>query len=285
VHYAQKIQAFGTSKRAREEGVGDIVVGRLEDGEEVWTALYSERTKMSRMQQVHRGHGDTGIRKAKATTESAGSMYRVIPGMLDKLYASEASGTEESVHRDTTGDWYIHRCATTGRVYLIPALHAEDEDDVRRLVRGLLSNSPLYKYAMRMYDGLLVVFDLRPGCVRVKRTDGAWRAATEIETFAYYDFLLEPANARFYHFGKKARELDDELRKSSEHEAAKLFWRSAWTTVPREYAAANEDEDLQITMRRNRGRIYIGNYDDFYKNMSQISDVAWRLPPKRASEE
>jgi hypothetical protein len=71
VHYAQKIQAFGTSKRAREAGMGDIVVGRWEDGAEVWTALYSERTKRSsRMQQVHRGHGDTGIRKAKATTEA-----------------------------------------------------------------------------------------------------------------------------------------------------------------------------------------------------------------------
>jgi hypothetical protein len=114
MHYAQVAQAFGAPKRSLEEAdareadardadLGDIVVGRWEDGAEVWTALYSERTKRSRMQQVHRGHGDTGIRKAKATTESAGSMYREIPAMLDALYASESSGTEASVHRATAG--------------------------------------------------------------------------------------------------------------------------------------------------------------------------------------
>jgi hypothetical protein len=279
MHYAHEAHAFGDPKRAREAGMGDIVVGRWEDGAEVWTALYSERTKRSRMQQVHRGHGDTGIRKAKATTEGfVGSAHRELPDVLDKLYESEISGTKDSVHSYTGGTWYITRCATTGRVYLVPALHAQDEGGVRTLVRTLLSNSPLYTYAMRMY-GLLVVQDLRPGCVRVKRTEGAWRAATEIETFAYYDFLLEyPKSTRYYHFGKKARELDYELSNPGYNEAYKIYWKSHWATVPREYAAANEDEDLQLTVRRNRGGISIGDYDDPDTNMSQISDWAWRLP-------
>jgi hypothetical protein len=130
-----------------------------------------------------------------------------------------------------------------------------------------------------MYE-LLVVQDPRPGRVRVKRTEGAWRAATKMETFAYYDFLLRyPENTRYYHFGKKARELDDELSKTSQQEASKSYWKSYWTTVPREYATADENEDLQLTVKRRRGGIYTCNYDDdFDRNMSQISDVAWRLP-------
>ncbi len=46
------------------------------------------------------------------------------------------AGQRKACTATQPGEWYIHRCATTGRVYLIPALHAEDEDDVRRLVRG-----------------------------------------------------------------------------------------------------------------------------------------------------
>ncbi len=286
MHYAQVAQAFGAPKRSLEEAdardadLGDIVVGRWEDGAEVWTTLYSERlaaaTRRSRMQQVLRGHGDTGIRKAKATTESAGSMYREIPAMLYKLYASESSGTKDSVHRDTSGSWYIHRCDTTSIVYLVPALLATDEAGVRDLMglmRSHTSESP-YKYALRV--GLLIVQDKRPGRVRVKRA-GFWEHATKLETFAYYDFLLRyPAPSHNYHFEKKARELDDALSRSRAPEVLKTNAKSLWTTVPSAYLTGR-NEDLEITIARVGADIFVGNRAAPVSKMPDpISDWAWR---------
>jgi hypothetical protein len=279
VHYAQKIQAFGTSKRAREEGVGDIVVGRLEDGEEVWTALYSERTKTSRMQQVHRGHGDTGIRKAKATTEAfVGSAHRELPDLLDKLYESEISGTKDSVHSYTGGTWYITRCANTGFVCLVPARLATDAGHARRIVDYLGREIIFADYKLFLEKRLLIVQDQRRGCVRVKR-NGVWEHATKIETFAYYDFLLR-YNRHFhnYSFEKQARRLEEDLRKSRSVEGLKRHWKSTWTTLPQEYATS-ESEDLKLAIKRARGGISIGHYDDLGQKMPDpISDWAWRLP-------
>jgi len=279
MHYAQKIQAFGTSKRAREEGVGDIVVGRLEDGAEVWTALYSERTKMSRMQQVHRGHGDTGIRKAKATTEAfVGSAHRELPDLLDKLYESEISGTKDSVHSYTGGTWYITRCANTGFVCLVPARLATDAGHARRIVDYLGGEIIFADYKLFLEKRLLIVQDQRRGCARVKR-NGVWEHATKIETFAYYDFLLR-YNRHFhnYSFEKQARRLEEDLRKSRWVEGLKRHWKSTWTTLPQEYATS-ESEDLKLAIKRARGGIFIGHYDDLGQKMPDpISDWTWRLP-------
>jgi len=279
MHYAHAAPAFGDPKRAREAGVGDIVVGRWEDGAEVWTALYSERTKRSRMQQVHRGHGDTGIRKAKATTEAfVGSAHRELPDLLDKLYESEISGTKDSVHSYAGGTWYITRCANTGFVCLVPARFATDAGHARRIVDYLGLEIIFADYKLFLEKGLLIVQDQRRGCVRVKR-NGVWEHATKIETFAYYDFLLR-YNRHFhnYSFEKQARRLEEDLRKSRWVEGLKRHWKSTWTTLPQEYATS-ESEDLKLAIKRARGGISIGHYDDLGQKMPDpISDWAWRLP-------
>jgi hypothetical protein len=284
MHYAHAAHAFGAPKRAREADareadLGDIVVGRWEDGAEVWTALYSERTKRSRMQQVHRGHGDTGIRKAKATTEAfVGSAHRELPDLLDKLYESEISGTKDSVHSYAGGTWYITRCANTGFVCLVPARFATDAGHARRIVDYLGREIIFADYKLFLEKRLLIVQDQRRGCVRVKR-NGVWEHATKIETFAYYDFLLR-YNRHFhnYSFEKQARRLEEDLRKSRSVEGLKRHWKSTWTTLPQEYATS-ESEDLKLAIKRARGGIFIGHYDDLGQKMPDpISDWTWRLP-------
>ena len=285
-HYAQMAQAFGAPKRGplgpsghrpREEGVGDIVVGRWEDGAEVWTALYSERTKRSRMQQALRGHDGT------TRGPNGPAVHREIPGMLEKLYASERRGITNRVHSDEAGHWYIHRCYTTGIVYLVPALLAAKmaitsiEDGVRSTVE-MAARHP-FSYASSLEEGLLIVQDQSTGCVRVQR-GGAWEPATKIETFAYYDFLLRyPSSLRNYHSEKKARELDDELSKSHNPEVLKSYVKSTWATVPPAYTTTEQNEDLEITITREGAAIFASNRADPQKKKpDRISDVAWRLP-------
>jgi hypothetical protein len=283
MHYAQKIQAFGGSKRAREEGVGDIVVGRWEDGAEVWTALYSERlaaaTKRKRMQQVHRGHGGTerkhsSSQAAKGPRGRSGSVDGEIPGMLDALYASERRGTKSTVHRDTAGARSIYRCGMTGLICLVPVKLATEAEGVMRIVKRVEHNLALYDdYTRPLKDGLLIVQDQRRGCVKVKR-GSAWGPATELEIFAYYDFLLRyPDLIRNYQSEKKA----SEIPAADEPVDSPDTGESIWTTIPREYTT-DKNESLQLTLKRDRGGISIGDFDDPDRNMYRISDWAWRLP-------
>ncbi len=127
-----------------------------------------------------------------------GSAHRVIPAMLDSLYSKESSGTRDSAHSDADGKWYIHRDRATSLVYLVPAPLAKNEDGARAIVAVMRSNPAVPSYTYGLSKGLVIVQDQRRGCVRVKRT-GSWEPATELETFAYYDFLLRyPAHSRNY---------------------------------------------------------------------------------------
>jgi hypothetical protein len=282
MHYAQRIQAFGDPKRsleeadAREADLGDIAVGRWEDGKEVWTTLYSERlaaaTKRKRMQQVLRGHGATKAdRKGhKGTAEPPGSLHRVLPGMLDSLYASESSGTKDSVHRDTSGSWYIHRDRATSLVYLVPVTLAGDQDGAKFVVSTMRQTEPSYPYALS--EGLLIVQDKRPGRVQVKR-NGVWEPATSIETFAYYDFLLRyPELFGDYRSEKKA----SGILASDEPIDSQYTAESIWTTIPLEYLT-NKNKNPRITLERDldRGIYYISNFGP-ESIAYQISDWAWR---------
>jgi hypothetical protein len=294
MHYAHAAQAFGAPKRsleevdsrdareadsrdAREADSGHIVVGSWEGGEEAWYKLrdlpYPERTAVSRrMQQVFHGHGDKG----RSLTEAAafvGSAHRELPDLLDKLYESEISGTKDSVRGYTGGTWYIHRCDTTSIVYLVPALLAKDEDGVRSLVRKMRGPSVASYYRYVLSEGLLIVQDKRPGCVRVKR-NGVWEAATEIETFAYYDFLLRyPAHVHNYQSEKKASESRAEMLRGKVHEDVLKQFTDSVTQVP---AHMNASDDLWLTVKRDWLSYYIGNFDAPRSSMSQISDWAWR---------
>jgi hypothetical protein len=290
IHYAQAAHAFGVSKRAREADareadareadLGDIIVGRWEDGAEVWTALYSERlaaaTRRKRMQQVLRGHGGTerkhsSSQAAKGRRGRSGSVYGEIPGLLDALYASERRGTKSTVHRDTAGTWSIYRCGMTGLMCLVPAKLATEAEGVMRIVKRVEHNLALYDdYTRPLKDGLLIVQDQRRGCVQVKR-GSTWGPATELEIFAYYDFLLRyPDLIRNYQSEKKA----SEIPASDEPLDSPDTVESIWTTIPREYTTP-KNESLQLTVKRDRGGIYIGNFGPG-TTMSQISDVAWR---------
>jgi hypothetical protein len=60
------------------------------------------------------------------------------------------------------------------------------------------------------------------------------------------------------------------------------YLESSWTTIPSEYTTA-ENEDLQLTIKRDGSGVYIGNFDAIVSNMSQISDVAYRRPATRLS--
>ena len=288
MHYAQMVQAFGAPKRSLEEAdsreadsreaVGHIVVGRWEDGEEVWTAA-------RRAQQVPHGHGATKAdpKGPKGTAEPMGSLYRVLPGMLDKLYASESSGTKDSVHWDAERNWYIHRDSETSIVYLVPARLAKDEDGVRKLVRDITMRGPTvefpYKYALS--EGLLIVQDKRPGCVQVKR-NGSWVPATEIETFAYYDLLRRyPAHVHNYKSEKRASEYRDEMLHVKVHEGVIKSFMDSVTQVP---AHMNPSDDLALTVKREQLIYYIGNFGAPRKSMSQISDWAWRHTERQARE-
>ena len=286
VHYANMAQAFGAQKRSLEEAdSGHIVVGSWEGGEEAWYKLrdlpYPERAAVSRrMQQVFHGHGDKG----RSLTEAAafvGSAHRELPDLLDRLYESEISGTKDSVSSYTGGPWYIHRCDTTSIVYLVPALLAKDEDGVRSLVRKMRGPSVASYYKYVLSEGLLIVQDKRPGCVRVKR-NGVWEAATEIETLAYYDFLLRyPAHVHNYQSEKRASESRADMLRGKVHEAVLKQFMDSVTQVP---AHMNASDDLWLTVKRNRLSYYIGNFDAPLSSMSQISDWAWRHTERQVRE-
>ena len=54
-----------------------------------------------------------------------------------------------------------------------------------------------------------------------------------------------------------------------------------WTTIPREYTTAKENENVQFQIKRgasNQRSIYVANVLEDHHNNRQISDVAWRLP-------
>ena len=266
--------------------MGSIFLGLWEHGAEAWYKLHdwhrseglsaaglAAATKRRRMQQVLRGH-----EPQKAAAGQASSAHRVIPGLLKALYASESSGSLDSVHRDSGRNWYIHRCYETSIVYLVPALRAKDEYDVRSLVgkmRGHKTESP-YKHALS--EGLLIVQDERPGRVQVKR-GGVWEPATEPEVFAYYDFLLRyPQPSHSYHSEKRAREFDEELSKSGATEILKSNLHLLWTTFPSAYVS-DQNEAPALTMSRNGTYIFTGSfYDPIRKKPDRISDWAWRLP-------
>jgi hypothetical protein len=262
MHYAQMVQAFGagpepepSSKRAREEGMGDIVVGRWEAGKEVWTALYSERTKRKRMQQVFHGHGATKAdpKGHKGTAEPMGSLYRVLPGLLDALYASESSGDRDSVHCDKAEYWYIHRDSGTSLVYLVPAPLAGNKDGARDLVFTIGCNLAEPSYTYGLSEGLLIVQDKRPGRVQVKR-GGLWGPATRLETFAYYDFLLRYPSTPHYYLEQRA---------------------PAHTATSEQF---EQNGHVYLTLTRNDVGIFVSLVGDDLVRITphQISDVAWR---------
>jgi len=270
VHYTQVSQAFGSQDRGpwpREADLGNIGIGLWENGAEAWYTLqnqhYSEgptAAKMrKRMQQVLRGHGPL-----KAQAGSARHLRRALPVLLDALYASEASGAQDSVHRDALGRWYIHREGATGIVYLVNTLVAKNEDHVRDLV-GMLRNTTGVPYTYALSNGLIIVQDQRPGCVRVKRA-GHWEPATESETFVYYDFLLEyPHHDLTFNFQKTHADRGPTSRMSI---------RPLWATVP---SAPPTEQNLKFT--RDRGAILVSYPDDSGGiRPHQISDVAWRRP-------
>jgi hypothetical protein len=189
---------------AREADARNIAVGLWEHGAEAWYTLQdlhrAEAKKRSRMKQVLRDH-----RPQKAAASHTSSAHRALPGLLDALYTSESSGTRDSVHWDAQRNWYIHRGDPTGIVYLVPVLLAKDEGDVRALTGIMRGHTAQYPYKYALSEGLLIVQDQRPGCVRVKRS-GSWEPATEHETFSYYDFLLRyPGDVCYYHFEKNAQ--------------------------------------------------------------------------------
>ena len=281
MHYAQMVHAFGAPKLEREEGSRDIVVGRWEDGAEVWSTLqhltYLARmaaaTKKRRVHEALHGQGGASSRKP-LYAGPAGYDYRELPGMLDKMYASESRGIMGSVHADLRGLWHLHRAGSAGIIYLVPATRlATDANGVSDLVKRVLGRMTMGSaYTIAFEFGLLIVQDQRRGCVQVKR-NGVWEPSTEPQTFAYYDFLLRhPSSSREYHSEEKARKPDD--KQSSLTEPLK----AQWTMIPREYTTAKENGDLSLAIRRNQGLIYVGNIHDFDKSKIQISDVAYRRP-------
>jgi hypothetical protein len=282
MHYAQ---AFGGPKlkRARdadeadEADRGDIRVGLWEDGGEVWYTLHGLFVKR------HQLGGGAMQRPGKPPD----GLLLELPQMLDRLYESELGATV-GVHGDTAGRWYIHRCVKTGIVCLVPFDLARDEDGVSvRSIVKILDKKLHHKlvttrsYTSSLQEGLLIVQDQRRGCVQVKRDGGAgkrkgrWEAATELETFAYYDFLLRhPWTVHHYHSEKKARE----QRELFEHSDRILKqFEARWTTVPSVYYT-KQSEDLRLTIRRDisDGVIRIGEGDDIKHTKSEISDVAYR---------
>ena len=280
MHYARLVQAFGArpKRESEEEKSRDIVVGRVEDGAEVWSTLrdlYSERraaaTKKRRVhEELHvQGGASSGKPLYAGPVGPVGYDYRKLPGMLDNLYASERSGLTGRVHSDAEGLWYIHRCESTGIVYLVPGRLATDAEGVMDLVKRVTRGNYIVmsSYTIALDVGMLIVQDQRPGRVQVER-GGVWYPATEIETFAYYDFLLRYPKKAHNYVGEKV------------HVPEVLL--SNYTPIP----ARLQDEEngnLDMALTRNRGCIYVGNNRGFESSTkstirSQISDVAYPLP-------
>ena len=206
--------------------------------------------------------------------------------MLDKMYASESSGIMGSVHPDPRGLWHLHRCESTGIVYLVPGRLATDAHGVRDLVEGVAryqAAAPAYKGALE--DGLLIVQDQRRGRVQVKR-DGVWEPATEIETFAYYDFLVRyPARVHNYVGEKVVSEMHASLVLVSTIISASGFFRYrrrfqlTYKTRRTGILTSRSSAIEAVSYVSNNG---VGNNDGFGSNRRQISDVAWRLPRKES---
>ncbi len=201
------------------------------------------------MKQVLRGHGPH-----RAAAGPASYVYRVLPGLLDALYASESSGSRAKVHGDAEGNWYINRDQTTFIVYLVSALLTRDKEDVSYLVEIMGNNLTGNPYTDALSEGLLIVQDRRPGCVRVKR-GGLWEPATRVETLAYYDFLLRyPSTTRHYHLerGAPAHTVASEPSEQNDH--------------------------AYLTFTRNAVGIFVCITGDDSGGITpdQISDVAWR---------
>jgi hypothetical protein len=223
-------------------------------GAEAWYTLQDLRgvvasTKRRRMKQVLRGHGPH-----RAAAGPASYVYRVLPGLLDALYASESSGSRAKVHGDAEGNWYINRDQTTFIVYLVSALLTRDKEDVSYLVEIMGNNLTGNPYTDALSEGLLIVQDRRPGCVRVKR-GGLWEPATRVETLAYYDFLLRyPSTTRHYHLerGAPAHTVASEPSEQNDH--------------------------AYLTFTRNAVGIFVCITGDDSGGITpdQISDVAWR---------
>ena len=163
----------------------------------------------------------------------------------------------------------------TGCVYLVPTRLAADDKSVRDLVESLIRRKHYHDNCKRaLMEGLLIVQDQRPACVHVKRDGASWDPATEIETFAYYDFLLrQPLEAHVYLGVKPASELLS-IRNISEDSRRALL--SGGTPIPA-HLQDEESEDLEIKLTREQSGIYVNHSGD-RRNRSQISDWAWRLP-------
>jgi hypothetical protein len=271
MHYAQ---AFGGPKKrerdadeADEADRGDIRVGLWEDGGEVWYTLHGKLVKR------HQLGGGAMQRPGKPPD----GLLLELPQMLDRLYASKLGATV-GVHGDTARRWYIHRCVKTGIVCLVPAHLATDEDGVSSVVNEELHHKLVTtrSYTSSLQAGLLIVQDQRIGCVQVKR-EGRWEAATELETFAYYDFLLRHPWVHHYHSEKKAHEQHYRWNHSNWSDRSRKSFEESWTTVPSVYYT-KQSEDLLLTIRRDNsdGVIRIGEGDDIKDTKSQISDVAYR---------
>jgi len=199
---------------------------------------------------------------------------------LDELYRHEWGGIRgiviDTVHHEYNNMWYIHR-GLTGALYLVPQRLAKDKEAAKSLVQRLTDDPGYENYKSVVDEGLLIVQDRRERSVRVKRNGGEWEAASDLETFVYFNFVLRhPLRIQNYHSEKGASELRDRMSSGSERQ--RDFFESRWTTIPREYST-NENEDIQLTIKRDRSGIYIGNFGDAGENMSQISDVAYRIAP------
>ena len=302
LHYTQIGDSKGASFGGQDTPYPDsttraIFIGRWEEGKEeakekgkqAWAPLseiYEMRLRDKRLNEVLRGHGS---KPQKHPT------YRFpdVAAMLDELYKSESSGIKNRAHR--RGDWYIHRASETGFICLVPTrlvipdppAGVTPEDAADRIDR-MITRSVLRadKYDSMLKEGTLIVQDRRYNSVKVKRT-GLWGPATELETFAYFDFVLRyPLNDHRYLSEKKASE---QLRTlESMNEGHRRSFQSMWTTIPRAYMNA-QNEDTEITLTRSysdqhKDRIYIVKLDNTGHRTSesaesQISDTAHRFPP------
>ena len=272
VHYAQVAQAFGARRRysveadSREADSGHIVVGRWEDGAEAWYTVNGAIVKRRQPEPSWPGDdtsSDAGPRSPQRPRRSTKlPVYRELVEMIGELYKSESSGITDIVHDGNSGHLSIYRCSKTGRVYLVPTrLLATD--------RNLLHDD--YKRVLK--NGLLIVQDHRPGCVRVKRA-GSWEHATEIETFAFYDFLLrQPLAAHVYIGAKPASEMLSLKNIARDSHMALL---SGATPIPA-HLQDEDSEGMALTLTHGPSGIHVF-YDGDKSNRSQISDWAWRLP-------
>jgi hypothetical protein len=260
------VEADSREADSREADSGHIVVGRWEDGAEAWYTVNGAIVKRRQPEPSWPGDdtsSDAGPRSPQRPRRSTKlPVYRELVEMIGELYKSESSGITDIVHGGNSGHLSIYRCSKTGRVYLVPT---------RRLAtdRNLLHDD----YKRVLQKGLLIVQDQRPGCVRVKRA-GSWEHATEIETFAFYDFLLrQPLAAHVYIGAKPASEMLSLKNIARDSHMALL---SGATPIPA-HLQDEDSEGMALTLTHGPSGIHVF-YDGDKSNRSQISDWAWRLP-------